>query len=287
MMGHLTDLPLADTQALLTPAFLNEHPTTMLLDTGSAMTIITRPAAERLDLPLQGTVASVEGIGGEQALYVVTAKTFRVGELHGEHLRLGASKIGIDPHGDVIDGVFGSDFLSSYDVDFDLPEQKIRLFKVVAGCDGPAAKLDQPLYYAPLVRPNDFDDKRPHVLVIIDGVRLDAVVDSGAENTTIFRNAARRLGLRLEDLAADPHDRALGFGPRARNEVRHIMTPIQVGDITISHLPVSIIDQRSGGDTDMLLGLDFFARVHVWLSFHSHTMIMQYPAKPSPQLQSG
>jgi predicted aspartyl protease len=286
-MGYLTDLPLTTRHALLTPAFLNEHPTTMMLDTGSDLTIITRPAAERLNLALRTTNGTVEGIGGDQALYVLTAKTFRIGELHGEHLYLGASKVGMDSDGDAIDGIFGSDFLSNYDVDFDLPEQKVRLFKVVAGCNGPAARLDEPLYYAPLARPNDLDDKRPHVLVVIDGVRLDAIVDSGAESTAIFRNAARRLGLRLADLTADPHDRGYGVGPKARDEIRHIMAPIQVGDITISHLPVDIIDQRSGGDADMLLGLDFFARVHVWLSFHSHTMIMQYPAKPSPKLQSG
>jgi len=286
-MGHLTDLPLTYNHALLTPAFLNEHPTTMMLDTGAGVTIITRQAAERLDLTLQSTGGTIEGIGGEQALYFLTAKTFRIGQLHGAQLYLGASKIGLDPHGNVIDGVFGSDFLSNYDVDFDLPEQKVRLFKVVAGCNGPAANLDEPLYYAPLASPPESHDKRPHVGVLIDGVRLDAVVDSGAQHTSIFRNSARRLGLRLEDLTADPHDHALGVGPKVRDEIRHIMAPIQIGEITISHLPVSIIDQRSGGDTDMLLGLDFFARVHVWLSFHSHTMIMQYPAKPSPQLQSG
>jgi predicted aspartyl protease len=134
------------------------------------------------------------------------------------------------------------------------------------------------------VKPDDETDKRPHVMVVIGGIKLIAVVDSGAQRSSIFRNSARRLGLRLADLTTDGHSKAIGLGPEARDEVRHIMAPIEVGEITLSNLPVSIIDQRSDDDTDMLLGLDFLTRVHVWLSFHSHTMLMQYPPMASPKL---
>jgi hypothetical protein len=61
------------------------------------------------------------------------------------------------------------------------------------------------------------------------------------------------------------------------------MQAITIGDVTLNHLPVAIMDTRSDDDTDMLLGLDFLSRVHVWLSFSSHTVVMQYPARPSPQ----
>jgi hypothetical protein len=32
---------------------------------------------------------------------------------------------------------------------------------------------------------------------------------------------------------------------------------------------------------DVLLGEDFISRVHLWISYSSHTLIMQYPPKPS------
>jgi hypothetical protein len=47
-------------------------------------------------------------------------------------------------------------------------------------------------------------------------------------------------------------------------------------------MPVEIVDQRSDEDADMLLGLDFLSRVHVWLSFSSRTLVMQYLPEPSP-----
>jgi predicted aspartyl protease len=284
-LGHLTDLPLLSSNILLTPAILNDHPTTMMLDTGGAVTLITKRAADRLGLALQSTGGYLHGIGGAQALYAFQADSFRIGQLHGAHLTLGVSDIGIGPHDSQIDGIFGADFLSDYDVDFDLPENKIGLFKVVAGCNTPDAHLDGPLYLAPFATPTLANDLRPHVRVSIGGIPLDAVVDSGAQRTAMYRNAADRLGLRLEDLALGQHDHAIGIGPQARDEVRLIMAPMRIGEITVSHLPVAVIDQRSDDNVDMLLGLDFLTHVHVWLSFHSHTMIMQYPPRPSPKLQ--
>ena len=284
-MAHVTDLPLLHSSGpMLTPAFLNGQPTTMMLDSGSELTIIAKPAADRLHLSLQSTGGYLSGIGGHQDLYFFTADSFRIGDLHGKRLIMGSSAVGLDPHHVLVDGIFGADFLSNYDIDFDLPAQKLRLFSIVAGCSAPSAELDDPLYLAPLTTPDTPRDRRAHVIVVIDGIRMNAVVDSGAHHTAIYRNAARRLGLRLQDLTSDRRGHALGVGPAVRDVIQHIMAPIQIGEITISNLPVGIIDQRSDGDADMLLGQDFFARVHVWLSFHSRTMIMQYPPKPSPKL---
>jgi predicted aspartyl protease len=283
-LGHLTDLPLLRSNIMLTPASLDDRPATMMLDTGGAVTIITKRAADRLRLAMQDTGRSISGVGGAQTLYAVQAGSFRIGQLHGTDLMLGASDIGIGPHDSEIDGIFGADFLSDYDVDFDLPEGKLRLFKVFSGCDTPSAHLDGPLYLAPFEASTFPDDKRPHVRVVIDGVPLDAIVDSGAQRSAIYRDAARRIGLRLEDLTTDRHYHAIGVGSEARDEVRHIMAPIRIGEVTIAHLPVGIIDQHSTDGVDMLLGLDFFTHVHVWLAFHARTLIMQYPPRPSPRL---
>ena len=285
-LAHLTDLPLAlDRSGLTTPATLNDQPTVMVVDSGSQMTLISRSAADRLHLSLSETGRYVNGIGGAQTLYYFYAKTFQIGQLHGRHLALEASDIGAPNGGRQIDGLFGADFLSNYDIDFDLPDHKIRLFKVLAGCSTPSANLTEPMYIAHMFQPLNELDRRPHVVVTIDGVRLHAVIDSGAHNTAIFRNAARRLGLRLAALTADKHYKATGIGPEAREEVRHIMSPMTIGEITISNMPVGIIDESSLGDDDMLLGRDFLRRVHVWLAFSSHTLIMQYPPAPSPKLQ--
>jgi hypothetical protein len=183
-----------------------------------------------------------------------------------------------------VDGLLGADFLASYDVDLDFPASKASLFKVQGSCAAPATALDGPLFQAPLVRSDHPLDSRPFVRVEVAGKSLLAAVDSGAAHTLIFGNAARRIGLRVEDLAKEPHFRARGIGPDTPVIVRHVMTPISIGEITIGNMPVAIMDERSPDSTDMLLGLDFLSHVHVWLSFSSHVMLMQYPPRPSPPL---
>jgi len=284
-IGHVTDLQLSYRhQHILTPATLNGVETNMILDTGAQGTMITKAAADRLGLPIQSTERRAVGIGGSRGIYSFYARSFRIGALHGEQLPLDVSAAefpGFDPP---VDGLFGADFLSAYDIDFDLWDHQARLFKVISGCAGPAALLDQPLYMADLVRGGFPGDTSPYVHVQVGGISLLAEVDSGAQSTVIFHHAARRLGLKTEDLAADPHFKTSGVGSRARDAVRHVMTPITIGEITISNLPVAIVDQNMEDGTDMLLGLDFLSHVHVWLSFSSNTMVMQYPPKPSPKV---
>ncbi len=284
-MAHATDLPLIYRGAhVLTPAVLNGAPTTMMLDTGAQFTVVTKATADRMGLDLQELGGHFTGIGGTRTAYLFYAQSFQVGRLQGKHLPLSVSDFNFGSSGGPVDGLFGSDFLASYDVDLDFPERKAKLFRVITGCTAPRAALEEPLFVAPLVASANARDARPFVIVEIGGKRLHALIDSGAQGTLIFRNAAYRLGLRLGDLAEDPHFHAGGIGPHARVAIRHVMTPMTIGEITISNMPVAILDERSEDGTDMLLGLDFLTHVHAWLSFSSHTLVMQYPPRPSPTL---
>ena len=283
-MGHSTDLALHEQNGdLLTTAILNGVPTTLALDTGAESTVLTRSAADRLKLSLKGLSVRAEGVGGSRGMYGFYADTFQIGTLSGRNLPLGASGMKLSDGPIQVDGLLGVDFLGAYDVDLDLPDHKAGLFRVLAGCSTPRAALQQPLYIADMVAASDPGDFRPRVRVTIDGKTLMAVIDSGAQNTVIFRRAAHRLGLNLDDLAADPHYLSSGIGPRAVTTIRHVVAPITIGEITLSHMPVSIADQARLGNDDMLLGVDFLSVVHVWLSFSSHSVIMQYPAQPSPK----
>ena len=284
-VAHVTDLPIAFRRGhLVVPVTLNGVATSMMLDTGSQGTTVTKAAAERLGLSLQFTEGRMYGVGGSRSLYLFYARSFKLGALHGEDLPLTAAAVDFSEYDPPLDGLIGSDFLSNYDIDLDLLERKAKLFKVISGCNTPSAVMQEPLFQAALVSGGPPGDKSPFVRVQIDGKTLLAEIDSGAQGTVIFRNAARRLGLRLGELKDDRHFRSSGVGPRERDTVRHVMTPITVGEITISNLPVGLVDETLSDGTDMLLGLDFLARVHTWISFSSGTLVMQYPPTSSPKL---
>jgi hypothetical protein len=61
-----------------------------------------------------------------------------------------------------------------------------------------------------------------------------------------------------------------------------ISPPVVIGDLTISNMPILVLDQRHANDADMLLGYDFVTRVHVWISRSSDSVIMQYPPAATP-----
>ncbi len=282
-LGFATELPLSFRQnAFVTPAMLDGQPASLMLDTGSQFTVVSKDTADRMNIDFVAMPGQMAGVGGMRGAYVMSADVFQIGRLQGRNLPLMVSDLTLSPGGTPIDGLLGSDFLSSYDVDMDFPASKARLFKVTGNCAGTPTALDRPLFQARLVRSDHPLDFRPYVRVQIEGKSFLASVDSGAAHTLIFRNAADRLGLHIEDLAQEPHFRARGVGPETPILVRHVMAPITIGEVTISNLPVALLDETSPDSTDMLLGMDFFSAVHVWLSFSSHVMIMQYPPKPSP-----
>lgn len=277
-LGLATDLALYPRAGhLLTPAKLDNAPATLILDTGAQFTTITETTADRLNLAVLPTNGTMGGLGGVRSVYLFDASSFQIGRLQGRNLPLLMSDFALSPDGSV-DGLLGTDFLASYDVDLDFPERKARLFKVLQGCAEAAAPLDPPWFTAPLFTGPNPQDARPFVNVDIAGQTFRANVDTGAPSTLMFANAARRLGLDPEKLKADQHFLAAGAGPALRMAVRHAMS-MSIGGITAT-LPIAIADQ-TGGDTDILLGLDFLMRVHVFLSFSTHTMIMQWPPRPS------
>jgi predicted aspartyl protease len=282
-LGFATELPLNFRQnAFVTPAVLDGQPASLMLDTGSQFTVVSKAAADRMNLDIVAMPGHMTGVGGMRGAYVMSADIFQIGRLQGKNLPLMVSDLTLSPGGTPIDGLLGSDFLSSYDVDLDFPDDKARLFKVSGKCAGTPVSLAEPLFQAKLVRSEHPLDFRPFVSVQIDGKSFLTSVDSGAAHTLMFRNAARRLGLNIEDLVHEPHFRARGVGPATPLVVQHVMRPITIGDITIFNLPVALLDETSPDSTDMLLGMDFLSHVHVWLSMSSHVMIMQYPPKPSP-----
>ncbi len=285
-LGLATEVPLRvrDGHLLATP-LLNGQPTNMWFDTGAQITTLATAAADRLSLsliPLRGTL---EGVGGSSAEYGFVAGSFQIGRLRGHNFQLIASDLGASRAGPFSDGLLGADFLSPYDVDLDIAYGKAILFKTTGDCASPSAALSGDLYTVPMRPAGSGTDPRPHINVQVAGKTLTALLDTGAPTSLLFRDAARRIGLQPAGLVNDPRLRAGGVGSGTAPAVRHVLGSIEVGDLTVSNLPVVIIDQAAPPDADMLLGLDFFFHVHTWLSFSSRSVVLQYPPLPSPAAQ--
>jgi hypothetical protein len=75
---------------------------------------------------------------------------------------------------------------------------------------------------------------------------------------------------------------AHGVGPRLVKAETRISAPVVIGDLTLSNMPVDVVDQRHMRNVDMVLGIDFLTRVHVWVSRSSDAVVMQYPPQATP-----
>ncbi len=281
-MGRATDLPLQMMRHhLVSPVEINGAPAAMILDTGSFGTVLTSEAVTRLHLPTPDlTMAEARGIGGSRSLSVLQTAQFKLGNLHGRDLHFAVfdSPEVLDTR--QVDGLLGMDILSQFDIDLDLPEHKVILYSPLGDCSHPGAALEQPLYELPMEQ--RVDERSVVVDVSIAGKSLRALLDSGSDSSVIYRSAARRLGLDDAALASDRQGSMQGIGSHAVQYRRHVIEPLTIGDLTVRNMPADISQERRAGDFDMILGLDFFLRVHVWMSFSSHTLIMQFPPKASP-----
>jgi predicted aspartyl protease len=284
-MGRATDLPLRMIRHHLVSAVeINGAPADLMLDTGAFGTVLTSEAVARLHLPTPDwTSAEARGIGGSRSLSVLQTAQFKLGSLHGRNLHFAVFDSPKVLAMSQVDGLLGMDLMSQFDIDLDLPEHKVVLYKPLGDCGHPGVVLDQPVYGLSMEQGSD--DLLAVVEVSIAGKSLRALLDSGSPTNIIFRGASRRLGLDDSALAGDRVDQGGGIGPRAVQYRHHVIEPVTIGDLTVRNMPVEISEERGLGDADMILGLDFFLRVHVWMSFSSHTVIMQFPPKASPAVK--
>jgi hypothetical protein len=56
-----------------------------------------------------------------------------------------------------------------------------------------------------------------------------------------------------------------------------------VGPLTLGNVAVAV-DSEDSDEADLILGLSFLRKIHVWVSNSSRTLVMQYPPAPSPPL---
>src|SRR4030095_4292818 len=95
---------------------------------------ISRVSAQRLELPMnEATGYRFFGVGGETKVYIAFVEEFKVGEEAIKDLRLLVA--GEHSFGKGADALLAEDFLVNFDVEFDLPNKEVRLFRP-RDCDG-------------------------------------------------------------------------------------------------------------------------------------------------------
>jgi len=240
-------------------ARINGQDVRLGIDTGSQGTILTPTAVERLGLTRDfRRFATAFGATGrilvnnaiiddfEFAGRVSRAKSVPV-------IAIAQPRGKSEPGVPAMDGIIGAEILSQFDLDIDLPDRTLTLYRV-EGCAevtpnwGAGAVTRLP---AAIGRSG-----RPVIPVELDGKPARAIFDSGA-SATLMSPAPD--GSRREPTTLFVLDENASLSPRRVVNLRigdEILPPTQLGQVDF---PL--------GEADLLIGEDFMRTRRFWLSY--------------------
>jgi hypothetical protein len=262
--------PIADLPVTLEPNRLvevsgrvNRSDVQLVIDTGAERTVLSAGTVKFLMLARsQHSITRLEGVGGT----VSNADVYADLELGGAYSRQRLAEASIPGIG----GLVGDDILSDYDVEFDLPNQRFRLWHAT-GCGAGDLPWTGPRTTIPV---DLTGGERLRVPVTIDGKTIETLLDSGAAISVMQTEAALRLGVTLSALAADPELLVRGVDGSAIRLRIHRFGLVSVGNDLLTGPLIGVGDIQPSSP-ELLLGLDYLRQRKVWISYRTERIFVQ------------
>ncbi|WP_272492074.1 retroviral-like aspartic protease family protein [Massilia phyllostachyos] len=251
---------------------INGTPAQLLVDTGASDTALTRTGTEPRGMSLWSTGASSVGIGGYSRIYRTRYKEFRAGPATASSGELRViHDFGVPPD---FDGLVGAPFLLQSDFEISLAEKELRFFRP-RNCGGRfLAYWDQDAVVVPF-ESSWSSSPNPQFTVLLNGKKLNAVIDSGASVTSVTLAAARRAGMKLDAPNVERLGESAGVGDTRVARWGATFDTLQIGGEIIRNAAVGVLD-ASFGDIDLLLGADFLRAHRVLFAMSQRKLYISY-----------
>ena len=268
-VSKLAELPvtLLGRRAIVDAKF-GTHDARFIVDSGAFYSTLSRASAAEFGLSSAPAPASfrLRGINGTASADVATAKSFALAgiPLDKTTFIVGGSDTGTA-------GLLGQNILGLGDVEYDLPHSAVRLMRS-EGCSNTALAYwaeGKPFSAIPLER-GDGGPWKPHTTgtVVVNGVKLRSVFDSGAQTSVMTLAAAKRAGV----TPTSPGVVAIGTGSGlGSKQVATWLAPFDKID-----LGGEVVPHPKFRDADMLIGFDFFLTHRIFVSNATHMLYMTY-----------
>lgn len=261
--------PLADVAGFIVASVgVDGDAVSLVVDTGSDAGLLDRAALPGLGLLVAPHRSATLGAGSDaaQALPVAIVRRLAIGAL-----LLGAVPfpVGTLPQSPNIAppvvGLLGGDVLHHFAVELDLARGRLALWRDAPGCGGLPPWADRAD-----VLPLGGNGATRTVAAVLDGTPVTALLDSGARSRIVAPAAAARVGVSRAALAAEPGGLAARVGGPETEYHWHRFRSLRVG-AEITDRPVLTVAPIGDGP-DMLLGADWFARHHLWISYATNRL---------------
>jgi predicted aspartyl protease len=275
---NVAELPLRYLGSSFHPAvdgFINDSPSPMLIDTGAYKSMLTRRATDRLDLALRMTGTYVNGVGGSSRVYGARINSFVVGPTRSRGMMLGViDEMGMRPD---FDAIVGADFLFQADFEIALADKQLRFFRAQDCKDSFLGYWGKDIVDVPLT--GSFGDSRNQTFTVeLNGVKLDAIIDSGASHSFVFVGAARKAGVDIDSPGTLKARDAVGIGPDRLAQWRAVFKTFAIGGELIrdAELGISATPESGRMHADILLGADFLRAHRVLFAMSQKRLYIGY-----------
>jgi predicted aspartyl protease len=256
---------------LVVPAGINGKWVHLVVDSGAERTTISDAAAVRLRLPHDPRyVSRSTGIGGATTAMDVTIDRLVIGGVHIPVNRIAVGNFKLQTaRGLDADGLLGADILLAFDMDIDVPDGKLTLYR------SPTCPNMRPPWPQRAIEITGVRARKDRLLLPfeLDNVPGMAVLDTGAQGNVIGVNMARRMGLDERTLAADPAVRQYGVGPGETISRLHQFSLFRIGPV-VEEEPRMMVLPGDFGVGDALIGEEFLHGRRVWMSFRNRQVFV-------------
>ena len=225
-----------------------------VVDTGASTSAVYAHARTRMKLVAEpGAEIELHGAGGSQRIQRYRLPHLTVAGVEADRLLVSGLPKGI-AHGEEVMGVLGRDVLGGYLVEFDLTADRIGLHRPGAPLASARGWNAVPIRLMPQVGLVMLE-------VVLDGVKVTAVFDTGARKTFMNWHAARAAGVPADhgpeaaSTAGGATAHAVRYSMRQFQGIAIGATRLPPSELAISDLPVF---EPMGMDKApaMIVGLD-------------------------------
>ncbi len=260
-------------------AKLNGADARLTVDTGAFFSMLNPAAVARFGLrtePLPANI-SVGGTTGAADPRLTRVKEFTVlgVPLHQVDFLVGEHSVGS------ADGLLGQNLLSVLDTEFDFANGLIRLMKP-QGCGDDALvywNKGSNAYGAMSIDP--IEPPNQHIVgsVTINGIKLRALFDTGAQRSVLSLAGARRAGIKTTDAGVVAGGVWGGIGRGLTETWIAPFSQIDIGGEQVKNTRLRIADIRTP-DADMVIGADFFLSHRIYVSKSQRKLYFTYNGGP-------
>jgi len=280
----VAEMPVAaSVNQLITRGTIDGHAVSVLIDTGSYLSFIWRPAAERLGLRLvTGPRMRMFGLGGESRVDSTLVEELQVATFKVNNLRIPVA-------GDLassVDFILGENFLGRGSVEFDVRHGAVRTLET-RGCTPAELPYWAKTYSMAELLASPEDAWAIRVNVVLNGRVVRAQIDSGSTVSLLAKAEADSVGVRYVSNSAE----IVGIGRRRLETWIADVQSFKLGDESINNTQLRIaqlgkyqtrdrigtrIPVSTGTEPSLLLGMDFLRAHRVLIDNTTRKMVFTY-----------